>query len=248
MRRNIVAFLAALATTLALTACAQPPIEPAAEHKALPQPTPTAGRSVVPQVASMSVHEVDKLFAEAGLVPILRYQPGVLTGLGTVVGSDPPAGAILPAGNEVTVLVAGAPVDASTLHATLEMEGGVVVAELSPLGGCGTAADVASSGDPFAALAEHYAHQSIDARLPVAALMRKLDSLLAAVDGVAISLPPDDASFGFDYPRVREVLAARSIPHAVLRGAPACRVSAQDRAGIRSLLRRAGAPEEAHVG
>jgi len=112
MRRNTIWVMTA--ALLALAGCAQKPVEPAAQHQSLASPASAAARAVVPQVASLTVVEVDKLFASAGLVPILRYQPGVLSGLGTVVATDPPAGAILPAGDTVSVLVAGPP--GPTLH------------------------------------------------------------------------------------------------------------------------------------
>jgi hypothetical protein len=146
------------------------------------------------------------------------------------------------------VLVAGEPVDGTALHAAIEAEGAVVVAELSPFGGCGTEADVERLGDPFVALAAHYGQGSVDARLPVGALMRKLDQALAGVDAVVISLPPDDASFGWDYPRYRELLARHAIPHAVVRGDPVCGVTAVDRERIRSLVRNARARPEAGRG
>jgi benzoyl-CoA reductase/2-hydroxyglutaryl-CoA dehydratase subunit BcrC/BadD/HgdB len=145
-------------------------------------------------------------------------------------------------------LAAGVPVDETTLHESIEAEGAVVVAELSPFGGCGTAADVEDSDDPFAALAAHYARESIDARLPVDSLMRRLDDLLAAVDAVVISLPPDDASFGWDNPRIRERLARRSIPHMVLAGDPAYDATAADRERIRSLVGVARASRKARCG
>jgi hypothetical protein len=134
------------------------------------------------------------------------------------------------------VLVAGVPVDAPALHAAIEAEGAVVVAELSPFGGCGMSTDVELAEDPIAALAAHYARESIDARLPVKALMRKLDAALGTVAAVVISLPPDDASFGWDYPRMREVLARHAIPHTVLTGDASVGASAGDRVRIRSLL------------
>jgi benzoyl-CoA reductase/2-hydroxyglutaryl-CoA dehydratase subunit BcrC/BadD/HgdB len=146
------------------------------------------------------------------------------------------------------VLTAGAPVDGTTLHAAIEAEGGVVVAELSPFGGCGTAADVESANDPFAALAKHYGSQSIDARLPVNTFMGRLEGLLTAVDAVVLSLPPDDASYGWDYPRVRELLARRSIPHVVLAGDSAVGATAADRERIRSLLGSELPPREARCG
>jgi hypothetical protein len=130
----------------------------------------------------------------------------------------------------------GAPIDGATLHAAIEAAGAVVVSELSPFGGCGMSADVDAADDPFVALADHYGRDSIDARVPINILMHKLDALLAAVDAVAISLPPDDATFGWDYPRARDLLARYSIPHAVLTGDPAVGAMAADGERIRSLL------------
>ena len=146
------------------------------------------------------------------------------------------------------VATAGTPVDGTDLHAAIEAAGAVVVAELSPFGGCGMGADVGVAEDPFAALAEHYERDSIDARVPINTLMRRLDVLLAAVDAVVISLPPDDASFGWDYPRARELLARYSIPHIVLTGDPAIGATAADRERIRSLLGSARARRETRCG
>ena len=146
------------------------------------------------------------------------------------------------------VLVAGVPVDTPALHAAIEAEGAVVVAELSPFGGCGTRADVEIADDPFSALANHYGRESIDARLPVNVLMHTLDSLLGAVETVVVSQPPDDASFGWDYPRVRELLARRSLAHAVLGGDPALGATAADRARIRSLLGSVATRPESRCG
>ena len=44
--------------------------------------------------------------------------------------------------------------------------------------------------------------------------------MLDEVDAVVVSLPPDDAVFGWDYPALRDVLKARRIPHVCLRGDP----------------------------
>jgi hypothetical protein len=134
------------------------------------------------------------------------------------------------------VLVAGAPVDTVAIPAAVEAEGAVVVAELSPFGAAGTHNDIAVADDPFAALALHYARESIDARLRVPALIRKLEELLGAAEAVVILQPPDDASFGWDYPRIRELLVRRSIAHTVLSGDPAHEATLADRERIRSLL------------
>ncbi len=146
------------------------------------------------------------------------------------------------------VLLAGAPVDGTALHEAIEAEGAVVVAELTPFGSCGTGVDVEPSGDAFAALVEHCARESIGARLPVDALMRRLAGLLVDVDAVVISLPPDDASFGFDYPRYRGLLAQHEIQHTVVRGDPAGGVTAADREHIRALVGCARARPEAARG
>jgi len=71
--------------------------------------------------------------------------------------------------------------------------------------------------------------------------MHKLDDLLDAAQAVVLSQPPDDASFGWDYPRVRELLARRATPHTVLTGDPAFDATAADRERIRALL------SDAHV-
>jgi len=143
------------------------------------------------------------------------------------------------------VVVAGAPVDTPVLHAAVEKEGAVVVAELSPFGSCGTSADVEVADDPFPALANHYGRESIDARLPVDALMHKLDELLDAAQAVVLSQPSDDASYGWDYPRIRELLARRATPHTVLTGDSAGGAMAADRERIRALL---GSAREVHRG
>ena len=133
------------------------------------------------------------------------------------------------------MLVAGVPVDATVMHAAIEAEGAVVVAELSPFGNCGTSGDVEIGDDPFLALANHYG-ESIGARLPVNALMRKLDGLLDGVHAVVLLQPQEDGSFGWDYPRVRDLLARHRVPHTVLTGDPSFGATPADRERIRSLL------------
>jgi benzoyl-CoA reductase/2-hydroxyglutaryl-CoA dehydratase subunit BcrC/BadD/HgdB len=144
------------------------------------------------------------------------------------------------------VLVAGVPVDTPALHAAIEAEGSVVVAELSPFGGCGIGTDVEVADDPVAAIADHYARESIDARLSVRALMSRLEDLLGTVAAVVVSLPADDASFGWDYPRIRDLVARRSIPHTVVTASVGA--FAEDRVRIRSLLASVRGPREAGCG
>jgi len=189
------------------------------------------------------------LIAGVDMLPLLgafwQLEPGRYAALAEAVadsmlGRSPLAGP--------RVLLAGAPVDSADLHAAIEAEGAVVGGELSPFGSGGVSADVDASGDPFTALAEHYRRESIAARMPVKALMHKLDDALRGVAAVILSLPPDDATFGWDYPRVRELLSRRSIPHAVLAGDPALATTGTDRERIRTLLAAVVSNREARCG
>jgi PASTA domain len=99
--------LAALVLAASLAACAQRPGTGPAQA---PAPGPSAQpKTVVPQLATMSVGEVDKVLSKAQLVPILRYEPGVVTNAGTVVATEPAAGSMVSIGDVVTVIVAGKP-------------------------------------------------------------------------------------------------------------------------------------------
>ena len=73
------------------------------------------------------------------------------------------------------VLLAGAPVDSTALHAAIEADGAVVVAELSPFGSGGVSADVELADDPFAALADITDASRSTRACRSGRLMRKLD-------------------------------------------------------------------------
>ena len=69
------------------------------------------------------------------------------------------------------------------------------------------------------------------------------ERMLDEVDAVVVSLPPDDAVFGWDYPALRDVLEARRIPHVCLRGdryqaLTAAEHAAARRDGVRCVARR----------
>lgn len=103
-------YMSAAVALLALAACGQRPMELTADPKVQPS-TVAEVKTAVPQIAAMPVGEVDKLLAQAGLIPILRFEPGVVSGAGSVIGTDPPAGTMLAHGQVVTVLIAGPPGD-----------------------------------------------------------------------------------------------------------------------------------------
>jgi benzoyl-CoA reductase/2-hydroxyglutaryl-CoA dehydratase subunit BcrC/BadD/HgdB len=130
------------------------------------------------------------------------------------------AGAIAarPAVSGPRVLLAGAAVDGPELHRAIESHGAVVVAEAGPWGSGAAGDDVRIDDDPIAALADKYRADAIGARTPAASLRRWTERMLDDVDAVVVSLPPEDAVFGWDYPALRRVLQARGVPHVCLRG------------------------------
>lgn len=81
------------------------------------KPAPSAAPSAsagpmtrVPTTVDKHVELVDKEFPAAGLVPLIRYEPGLLLDRGVVAVTDPPAGTSVPMGSVVRVVVAGEPV------------------------------------------------------------------------------------------------------------------------------------------
>jgi hypothetical protein len=118
------------------------------------------------------------------------------------------------------VLLAGAPVEGHTLHEVVESHGAIVVGEVGPWGSGAAGDDVRLDDDPVAALADKYRTDSTGARTPVDSLRAWTERMLDDVDAVVVSLPPDDAVFGWDYPALRDVLKSRRIPHVCLRGDP----------------------------
>jgi hypothetical protein len=146
------------------------------------------------------------------------------------------------------VLLTGAPVDGHTLHEAIESHGAVVVAEVGPWGSGAAGDDVRIDDDPIAALADKYRADSIGARTPVDALRRSTASILDDVDGVVVSLPPDDAVFGWDYPALRDMLKARRIPHVCLRGDPCEAPTPADHAALDAMVSAASRMQETRYG
>jgi hypothetical protein len=146
------------------------------------------------------------------------------------------------------VLLTGAPVDGGTLHHAIESHGAVVVAEVGPWGSGVAEDDVRIDDDPVAALADAYRTGSIGPRTPVDSLTRWTARMLDEVDAVVVSLPPDDAVFGWDYPALRDLLAARGMPHACLRGDPYEEPAAADHARLAEMVSAVGRVPEARHG
>ena len=146
------------------------------------------------------------------------------------------------------VLLTGAPVDGQTLHEAIESHGAVVVAEVGPWGSGAAGDDVRIDDDPVAALADKYRADSIGARTPVDSLRRWTERMLDDVDAVVVSLPPDDAVFGWDYPALRDVLKARRIPHVCLRGDQYQAPTPADHAQLDAMVSAASQLQEARHG
>jgi hypothetical protein len=146
------------------------------------------------------------------------------------------------------VLLTGAPVDGQTLHEAIESHGAVVVDEVGPWGSGAAGDDVRIDNDPLVALADKYRADSIGARTPVDALRRLTLSRLEEVDAVVVSLPPDDAVFGWDYPSLREVLNAHRIPHVCLRCDPYETLTPADHVALDAMVSAAARLQEARHG
>jgi benzoyl-CoA reductase/2-hydroxyglutaryl-CoA dehydratase subunit BcrC/BadD/HgdB len=194
-------------------------------------------RRTVPRVAGTEVFPLLAAFWE--MEPD-RYAEMASEAAGRIAAHPPLAGP--------RVLLAGAPVDGQTLHEAIESHGAVVVAEVGPWGSGAAGDDVRIDDDPVAALADKYRADSIGARTPVDSLRRLTQTMLDEVDAVVVSLPPDDAVFGWDYPALRDVLQARRIPHVCLRGDPHETPAPADHAALDAMVSAASRLQEARHG
>ena len=146
------------------------------------------------------------------------------------------------------VLLTGAPVDAPVVHHAIESHGAIVTAEVGPWGSCAAGDDVRLDDDPVAALADGYRTDTIGARTPVGTMRRWIDRMLDDTDAVVVSLPPEDAVFGWDYPAIRDRLAALGIPHVCLRGDPYHPPTQSDHAELDAMVAAAARLQEARNG
>jgi hypothetical protein len=163
------------------------------------------------------------------------------SGAATRIASRPPL-----AGPRV--LLTGSPVDGPALHEAIESHGAIVVAEVGPWGSGAAGDDVRLDDDPVAALADKYRADSVGARTPVDSLRRWTDSTLDDVDAVVVSLPPDDAVFGWDYPALRDRLKTRGMPHVCLRGDQYHAPTPADHARLEEMVSAASRLQEARHG
>jgi benzoyl-CoA reductase/2-hydroxyglutaryl-CoA dehydratase subunit BcrC/BadD/HgdB len=146
------------------------------------------------------------------------------------------------------VLLTGAPVDTPAVHHAIESHGAIVTAELSPWGSGAMEDDVRLDDDPLAAIADWYRTQTLGARTPVGTMRRWIDERLDDTDAVVMVLPSDDAVFGWDYPALRDRLAARGIPHVCLRGDPYQPLTQSDDGQLEAMMAAAPRLQKARHG
>ena len=89
---------------------------------------------------------------------------------------------------------------------------------------------------------------SIGPRLPAATMHARFERALDHADAVVVSLPDDDAAFGWDYPALRDRVTGRGLPHVVLRADPHRVLTPADGARLDSLIEAADRRHRAHHG
>jgi benzoyl-CoA reductase/2-hydroxyglutaryl-CoA dehydratase subunit BcrC/BadD/HgdB len=120
-----------------------------------------------------------------------------------------------PAMNGPRILIQGSAV----IGAAVEAHGGIVVAEDDWWGSRAAGRDIDASIDPTQAIFEKYYFDTPSPRVfPAAIADAWFLSQAATVDGVIFYLPHDDDVLGWDYPRLRDCMDERAIPHLMLRG------------------------------
>jgi hypothetical protein len=134
------------------------------------------------------------------------------------------------------VLLAGAPVDGTALHASIEARGAVVVSEIGPWTSGAGGDDVVCDDDPMSALTDKYGADAIGPRTPAAQLHGRIADLIKDVDAVVVSLPAEDMAFGWDYPALRTFLQKKGIPHTCVSSDSCGPVSAVDEERLDVLL------------
>jgi benzoyl-CoA reductase/2-hydroxyglutaryl-CoA dehydratase subunit BcrC/BadD/HgdB len=116
------------------------------------------------------------------------------------------------------LILAGAWLDDSRLHALLESHGAVVIAEDGGWGSRGAGNDIETDKDPVAAIFDKYYRDGPSVRqFPPADRAWLHDLSASEIDGVVFYLPPHDSVIGWDVPLERRRLDALDIPTFVIR-------------------------------
>jgi len=116
------------------------------------------------------------------------------------------------------IQIKGSPLDNPELCAALESHGAVVVAEDDWWGSRAAGRDIDTSMEPMRAIFEKYYFDAPSPRVfPAAISDAWFFSKASEVDGVIFYLPAEDDVLGWDYPRLRDYLDERGVPHLMVR-------------------------------
>jgi len=116
------------------------------------------------------------------------------------------------------ILIKGTPQDGEDFCAAIESYSAVVVAEDDWWGSRAAGRNIEVNEDPLQAIFEKYYFDAPSPRVfPSAVSEQWFQRKACEIDGVIFYLPPDDDIFGWDYPRLRDFLDERGIPHLMVR-------------------------------
>jgi benzoyl-CoA reductase/2-hydroxyglutaryl-CoA dehydratase subunit BcrC/BadD/HgdB len=122
------------------------------------------------------------------------------------------------------ILIKGTPRDNTDFCTAVESHGAVVVAEDDWWGSRAAGRNIEvtreAAKEPLQTIFEKYYFDAPSPRVfPAASADEWFCRTAHQVDAVIFHLPPDDDVLGWDYPRLREFLDARAIPHLMVRSA-----------------------------
>lgn len=116
------------------------------------------------------------------------------------------------------ILIKGSPMDGPELCVAIESYGAVVVAEDDWWGSRAAGRDIDTTIDPMRAIFEKYYFDAPSPRVfPAEVSDAWFFNRASEVDGVIFYLPQEDDVLGWDYPRLRDSLDERGIPHLMAR-------------------------------
>jgi benzoyl-CoA reductase/2-hydroxyglutaryl-CoA dehydratase subunit BcrC/BadD/HgdB len=116
------------------------------------------------------------------------------------------------------ILIKGSPLDRPDVCAAIEAHGAIVVAEDDWWGSRAAGQDIDATLDPIRAIFEKYYFDAPSPRVfPSTIADAWLPRKASEVDGVIFYLPHEDDVIGWDYPRLRDYLDQRAIPHVLAR-------------------------------
>jgi len=128
------------------------------------------------------------------------------------------------------ILIKGPPLDRLDFCAAIESQGAIVVAEDDWWGSRAAGNDIDAidaARDPVSAIFNKYYFDAPSPRVfPTAVADAWFHSRASEVDGVIFYVPPEDDVLGWDYPRLRDDLTRRGIPHVMLRDPSSDRIGA----------------------